>query len=307
MALELLEMDYKIKKMKKIIIFITILSLKLAQAQQGKIGINTENPEAALSVKSLSDSKNPKNLELENQNGDKLLTVLNSGNVGIGTASPAATLDIVGKMKITDGHQSAGRVLTSDSNGLASWEIPTMSYAYSTGSGVRNEIFPGSVIPANMDKYLYTGLKITLPSKGKYAVLLDLGISMNPNIAMDPVLNHTIPHKGSNYLAEGETVQVRGTFWDEILPDGIEKNPRTNIPMKNKANSMWMGAIHYPYNIIRASNTMYIENPTSGPKTYYFYAMANILNPKTQDTKYIYELGSGRWAEESLIAFKIGE
>ncbi|MTI39096.1 beta strand repeat-containing protein [Fulvivirga lutimaris] len=48
-----------------------------------------------------------------------------SGNLGIGVASPAAKLDILGDIKITDGTQAAGRVLTSDANGFATWQDPT--------------------------------------------------------------------------------------------------------------------------------------------------------------------------------------
>lgn len=52
--------------------------------------------------------------------------VLGSGaNVGIGTSSPAAKLDVVGNVKITDGTQGVGKVLTSDANGLAIWATPT--------------------------------------------------------------------------------------------------------------------------------------------------------------------------------------
>jgi hypothetical protein len=41
--------------------------------------------------------------------------------VGIGVSAPAAVLDIAGIIKISDGTQGAGKVLTSDANGLASW------------------------------------------------------------------------------------------------------------------------------------------------------------------------------------------
>jgi hypothetical protein len=46
----------------------------------------------------------------------------NGTNMGIGTVTPAAKLDIIGTIKITDGTQAAGSVLTSDANGLASWQ-----------------------------------------------------------------------------------------------------------------------------------------------------------------------------------------
>ncbi len=42
--------------------------------------------------------------------------------VGIGLTVPSATLDVAGNIKITDGTEGEGKVLTSDANGLATWE-----------------------------------------------------------------------------------------------------------------------------------------------------------------------------------------
>jgi hypothetical protein len=48
------------------------------------------------------------------------------GNVGIGTsAAPTARLEVAGQVKITGGTPGAGKVLTSDVDGLATWESPT--------------------------------------------------------------------------------------------------------------------------------------------------------------------------------------
>ena len=44
-------------------------------------------------------------------------------NVGIGVTNPAAKLDVAGNIKIADGTQAYGRILTSDSNGIASWKL----------------------------------------------------------------------------------------------------------------------------------------------------------------------------------------
>ncbi len=43
-------------------------------------------------------------------------------NVGIGTNSPAATLDVSGTVKISGGSPGAGKVLTSDASGNATWQ-----------------------------------------------------------------------------------------------------------------------------------------------------------------------------------------
>jgi len=50
------------------------------------------------------------------------ITILKSGYIGLGTTYPTATLDISGTVKIVDGNQSLGKVLTSDANGNASWQ-----------------------------------------------------------------------------------------------------------------------------------------------------------------------------------------
>ena len=52
------------------------------------------------------------------------LTFSLSQNVGIGTATPNAKLHVNGTLKVADGSQGAGKILTSDATGLASWQVP---------------------------------------------------------------------------------------------------------------------------------------------------------------------------------------
>ena len=50
------------------------------------------------------------------------MSITDDGNIGIGTITPAAKLDINGQLRIQGGAPAAGYVLTSDVNGLASWQ-----------------------------------------------------------------------------------------------------------------------------------------------------------------------------------------
>jgi hypothetical protein len=64
-------------------------------------------------------------LKINDETGNTRMTVVSSGNVGIGTIAPTAKLEVIGKVKITDGTEGVGRILTSDANGLASWSTPS--------------------------------------------------------------------------------------------------------------------------------------------------------------------------------------
>jgi len=64
--------------------------------------------------------------------GHKLLFLNgNSQKVGIGTDNPGATLDVQGTLRLADGSQGAGKVLSSDANGLASWVTNPSSISWS--------------------------------------------------------------------------------------------------------------------------------------------------------------------------------
>lgn len=63
------------------------------------------------------------------------------GKVGIGTTAPGATLEVAGQVKITGGAPGAGKVLTSDAGGLASW----MPFSIANGSINTAHLADGSV------------------------------------------------------------------------------------------------------------------------------------------------------------------
>lgn len=76
------------------------------------------------------------------------LTISEAG-VGIGTASPGAKLEVAGQIKITGGSPGAGKVLTSDASGLATWSTPA------SGSSVDKLTFDeGNTTTLYDDSYL---------------------------------------------------------------------------------------------------------------------------------------------------------
>ncbi len=136
-------------------------SLMVVQAN-GRVGIGTNNPINTLHIK----TPNNPYLVLENSTAqfglgmpnasDKLyiwsytasmplMSMLPNGNIGIGVGSnnPTAKLEVNGSLKITDGTQAAGKILTSNAAGLASWQ----TNAATVPAGMVNA-FAGSTAPS---------------------------------------------------------------------------------------------------------------------------------------------------------------
>jgi hypothetical protein len=59
-------------------------------------------------------------------------------NVGIGTTLPTEKLHIVGNLRLQTGSEAAGKVLTSDANGVATWQDGPGSYWAKNGNNIYN-------------------------------------------------------------------------------------------------------------------------------------------------------------------------
>jgi hypothetical protein len=108
----------------------------------GNVGFGTDTPQNSVDIGG--------NLAIGASYAGVSVAPLNSmivqGNVGIGTTNPGAKLEVVGNVKIADGTQGAGKVLTSDANGLATWATVTgvsHTIGESYGGGIVFYVYDG--------------------------------------------------------------------------------------------------------------------------------------------------------------------
>jgi hypothetical protein len=69
------------------------------------------------------------------------LSIVDGGNVGVGITTPTATLHVNGTMRLEGNGAAAGKVLTSDANGNASWQTS------GTGNGVGFSAYLSASLP----------------------------------------------------------------------------------------------------------------------------------------------------------------
>ena len=104
------------------ILIMLVLSLKMF----AQIGINTDKPFSGL-ILHVDPKNNTLSTSISTQSDDLVIT--NDGKMGVGTTIPSADLTIKGALKITDGTEKLGYVLTANSDGTAYWAADTLSLA----------------------------------------------------------------------------------------------------------------------------------------------------------------------------------
>jgi len=105
-----------------------------------------------------------------------------SGNFGIGTTTPDAKLHVSGTFKLVDGTQGLGKVLTSDADGLASWETPSGGSTpdnVTIGTNTAGELY----VINGLSKYTETGSSLT--GSSAYTVTHNIGTTMVQVIIWD--------------------------------------------------------------------------------------------------------------------------
>lgn len=145
-----------------------------------QVGIDTSNPKGIFHVDGKIDNpKDPtKSINASQQLNDVIIT---TNNLGTGNINPSVRLDINngstnGAIKIVDGTQGEGKVLMSDANGIATWQMPNSFKNIALG------VFPNPKIEVTSDGiglYKYSQLHIDL-TKGRWIV--NAGLTIRTNI-----------------------------------------------------------------------------------------------------------------------------
>lgn len=226
--------------MKEKITFAMVLLSSVSFAQTGRVGINTETPNATLNVKSNNDATTPKNLELENQNGTKLVTVLNNGNVGIGETTPESKLVIktnVAKngFQLVDTNEGEDRILTSDANGNATWKERQIYYQKLTAN-----LTADFEMPTSDTIYTIPGLeKYTAKKSGYYMVSSSFFISPTNNEGQMYSFYFRIDSNNGNKLLKENYMYGKGYFLTSSY-NGIifmEKNEEISFSLMPSVNT----------------------------------------------------------------------
>lgn len=172
-----------------------------------------------------------------------------------------------GNIRYVDGNQGAGRVLTSDAAGIATWQL----------NGIANRtgvLGTGVNMAASTSTWLNTGTTLTLPP-GRWAVQVTMLIAPN---AM---------------LASNASIWVRSTFTN--APAAVVPSPDIEgsfLVSGNLSGSSTYGLLN---------GMIIINNPGTADRTYYYKVGQTV---PWNATATIVSIGGG-WDEDTVVAYRL--
>lgn len=203
-----------------------------------------------------------------------MAVINNTGNMGIGTVNPTQKLDVIGKVKITDGSQAAGRILASDANGVGTWVNTSAITPAVVGVFAGGGASFGNGTPVGIQSAMnYCNVHIDLPP-GKWIVF------------------GTYLLAGSTTLTAGQSIFVRTTL---SISNTIVSNPDII------SGGLVSGTLAGPTDFGLANGQTLINNTSGTTRRYYLWA--NIQKYGTTPTTYnMAGIGSNFWSENQLSA-----
>jgi len=221
-----------------------------------QVGIDTDTPSATLDIVSKGNNGTTKALEINNSSTTELFTVLDNGNVGINNASPSTLLHIKNNsspaLRVEDGTQGDGKILTSDANGNASWQtIAVKSIAGDLPVSPISFTSYGTGSPLNISQY--TGGTITLPP-GKWLISVGSTVSINSN--------------------PSSVITTDGSLWCTAFfsDSSTTGNVTADIILSYTGQRGTAGVVARGANKSFVSGYCAVNNTSGGDKTYYLWA-----------------------------------
>ena len=145
------------------------------------------------------DGSEARTLEIGIANdGDDHINLQPTGNVGINERNPQARLHVNGNVRINDGSEGAGRVLTSDDSGNASWVNASQEAADEFSASAGQVDFSLSQFPA-------AGSKVKMFVNG-------IRISNNAYSIDGSTVSYNAANNGGYVLSDGDRIQFDFTY-----------------------------------------------------------------------------------------------
>lgn len=246
------------------------------------VSVGTSTPQAMFHIDGARDNNINVAPTAAQQAND--IVVDSKGSVGIGTVSPDRKLDIRsatnGAVRIQDGTQGNGYVLTSDAGGIATWKRSSTNVVTGTASG------GGYNLPfAATSEYKYTGASIQLPP-GQWMVTISQLIYPTGTIAAE------------------DWMFVRSTFSEQNLTTvgqvGVQS---ADVAGPSLMSFKVMGPFNGGNNYDTKTGSIRINNNSNATKTYR-YIVGSTAASRTLPSVTLNGYAGG-WAENSIYATAI--
>lgn len=228
-----------------------------------QVGINTKIPLGIFYI-------DPQGNTNEETNYSDDLIIDSNGNMGLGTLTPKAKLDITGKLRLFDGSifDLTDYILASDNNGKASWKNYQIALRNKSIEWKLENTAWGN-INADNKQFAFSGTptlitaepgtsttteSLTVP-KGRYLIFMTGDIENINEYAEIKLMHNDIPIMSANYIRSlsGATTYVEFTstasLWIQFNIHEINSNKNNAIPFL-KHSFPFVGPNHIWVNLV---------------------------------------------------------